>query len=62
MAATSGEIQAIYRYPVKGLSAEALPRTLLSPRQTVPFDRMRSRTDPPASTRTARRICPSSAS
>lgn len=40
MTATSGEIQAIYRYPVKGLSAEALPRTLLSPRQTVPFDRM----------------------
>lgn len=29
----------IYRYPVKGLSAEALPRIALTPGQTIPFDR-----------------------
>jgi len=29
----------IYRYPVKGLSAEALPRVALTPGQTIPFDR-----------------------
>ena len=33
-------IQGIYRYPVKGLSPEALARTELSPGKTVPFDRM----------------------
>jgi uncharacterized protein YcbX len=33
-------LQAIYRYPVKGLSPEPLPRTELKPGQTVPFDRM----------------------
>jgi hypothetical protein len=32
-------IQAIYRYPVKGLSAEALPRTQLEPGQTIVADR-----------------------
>jgi uncharacterized protein YcbX len=32
-------IQAIYRYPVKGLSPEALPRTALAVTQTIPFDR-----------------------
>jgi len=32
-------VQAIYRYPVKGLSAEALPRTSLAPGQTLPADR-----------------------
>src|SRR4051812_29511368 len=34
------KIRAIHRYPVKGLSPEPLPRTTLSVRQTVPFDRM----------------------
>src|SRR5665213_1188642 len=29
----------IYRYPVKGLSAEPLPRVTLTPGQTIPFDR-----------------------
>jgi len=29
----------IYRYPVKGLSAEALPRATLTPGETIPFDR-----------------------
>jgi uncharacterized protein YcbX len=29
----------VYRYPVKGLSAEALPRVTLSPGETIPFDR-----------------------
>ena len=33
-------IQGIYRYPVKGLSPEALARTELSPGKTVPCDRM----------------------
>jgi uncharacterized protein YcbX len=33
-------LQAIYRYPVKGLSPEPLSRTELKPGQTVPFDRM----------------------
>jgi uncharacterized protein YcbX len=32
-------IQAIYRYPVKGLSAEPLPRTALTTGETVPGDR-----------------------
>jgi uncharacterized protein YcbX len=32
-------VQAIYRYPVKGLSAEALARTQLSPGQTLTADR-----------------------
>lgn len=32
-------IEAIYRYPVKGLSAEALARTVLSPGKTLPGDR-----------------------
>jgi uncharacterized protein YcbX len=33
-------IQAIYRYPVKGLSAQALPRVHLSVRSTLPGDRL----------------------
>jgi uncharacterized protein YcbX len=33
-------IQAIYRYPVKGLSAEPLPRTALTTGATVPGDRL----------------------
>src|SRR6185312_10205200 len=32
-------IAALYRYPVKGLSAEALPQAVLSPGKTVPGDR-----------------------
>ncbi|MBX9774439.1 MAG: MOSC domain-containing protein [Xanthobacteraceae bacterium] len=32
-------IQSIYRYPVKGLSPEPLPRVALTPGQTVPADR-----------------------
>ena len=32
-------IQAIYRYPVKGLSAEPLVRAVLAPGETVPGDR-----------------------
>ena len=32
-------IASIYRYPVKGLSPEALDRTALAPGQTVPLDR-----------------------
>jgi uncharacterized protein YcbX len=31
-------IQAIYRYPVKGLSAEQFPRTALTTGETVPGD------------------------
>src|SRR5690349_2493109 len=33
-------IQSIYRYPVKGLSPERLPRVALTPAQTLPADRM----------------------
>jgi hypothetical protein len=32
-------VDAIYRYPVKGLSPEALPRVALSPGKTLPADR-----------------------
>jgi MOSC domain-containing protein len=32
-------IQAIYRYPVKGLSPEPLTRVALTPGETLPFDR-----------------------
>jgi uncharacterized protein len=35
----SAKIQSIYRYPVKGLSPENLPRVRLEPRQTLPADR-----------------------
>jgi len=33
-------VHSIYRYPVKGLSAEALPRVSLAPGETVPGDRL----------------------
>jgi MOSC domain-containing protein len=33
-------VQSIYRYPVKGLSPQALQRVLLSPGQTLPADRL----------------------
>lgn len=33
-------IQSIYRYPVKGLSPEPLPRVALTPGQTIPGDRL----------------------
>jgi len=33
-------IQSIYRYPIKGLSPEPLPRTTLTPGQTIPGDRL----------------------
>jgi MOSC domain-containing protein len=35
----SAEIAGIYRYPVKGLSPEALPRVALNPGETLPADR-----------------------
>jgi uncharacterized protein YcbX len=34
------QIESIYRYPVKGLSAERLPRTRLAVGQTLPCDRL----------------------
>ena len=34
------KVNAIYRYPVKGLSPEPLTRTPLMPGQTVPSDRL----------------------
>jgi uncharacterized protein YcbX len=40
MTSQSAKIQAIHRYPVKGLSPEPLTRTSLSVGQTVPCDRM----------------------
>jgi uncharacterized protein len=36
----TAKIQAIYRYPVKGLSPEPLARTGLSAGQTIPYDRL----------------------
>jgi uncharacterized protein YcbX len=37
---TAAKIQAIYRYPVKGLSPEPLPQTWLAVGETVPGDRL----------------------
>jgi uncharacterized protein YcbX len=37
--ATENTVAAIYRYPVKGLSAEALDRVILVPRDCLPNDR-----------------------
>jgi hypothetical protein len=37
---TEARIQAIYRYPVKGLSPQALRRASLKPGQTLPADRL----------------------
>ena len=37
---TAAKIQAIYRYPVKGLSPEPLPQTRLAVGETLPGDRM----------------------
>ena len=34
------KIQSIYRYPVKGLTPEPMPRVMLSPGQTLPGDRL----------------------
>src|SRR3989440_9766860 len=39
MAAARTTINSIYRYPVKGLSAESLARVRLEPGQTLPADR-----------------------
>ena len=40
MAAQSATVKSLYRYPVKGLSPQALTRTRLAPGQTVPADRL----------------------
>ena len=40
MSSPAAKIQAIHRYPVKGLTPEPLPRTTLAVRQTIPCDRM----------------------
>ncbi|HEX3441814.1 MAG TPA: MOSC domain-containing protein [Pseudolabrys sp.] len=40
MTSQSATIKSLYRYPVKGLSPQALPRTTLSVGQTVPADRL----------------------
>jgi MOSC domain-containing protein len=40
MATAAPRIKSIYRYPVKGLSAEPLDRIMLSPGQTLPADRL----------------------
>jgi len=39
MSDRQASVHAIYRYPVKGLSAEPLPRTRLAPGKTIPADR-----------------------
>ncbi|MDI3470321.1 MAG: MOSC domain [Pseudolabrys sp.] len=36
----AARIEAIYRYPVKGLSPQKLPDTVLAPGQTLPADRL----------------------
>jgi uncharacterized protein YcbX len=40
MAAESAIVRSIYRYPVKGLSPEALDRVALTPGETLPADRL----------------------
>lgn len=40
MSSPAAKIQAIHRYPVKGLTPEALPKTKLAVRQTIPCDRI----------------------
>jgi MOSC domain-containing protein len=40
MAAQPATVKSLYRYPVKGLSPQALRRTRLEPGQTVPADRL----------------------
>jgi uncharacterized protein YcbX len=40
MTAENATIDAIYRYPVKGLSAQPLARTTLAPGKTLPADRL----------------------
>jgi uncharacterized protein YcbX len=40
LASGTATLQSIYRFPVKGLSPEPLPRTTLAPGQTVPGDRL----------------------
>lgn len=40
MTTENAVIDAIYRYPVKGLSAQPLPRTTLAPGKTLPADRL----------------------
>jgi hypothetical protein len=35
----SGRVSALYRYPVKGLTGESLERVVLTPGETLPFDR-----------------------
>ena len=40
MTNSQGRIDAIYRYPVKGLTPQKLDRTSLSPGQTLPADRL----------------------
>lgn len=40
MTNSQGRIDAIYRYPVKGMSPQKLDRTSLSPGQTLPADRL----------------------
>lgn len=39
MSNRSGSIVAIYRYPVKGLSAEKMDRVVLAPGECLPYDR-----------------------
>ena len=40
MKSEPASIRAIYRYPVKGLSPQAIDRTPLSVGQTIPADRL----------------------
>ena len=40
MTSENAVIDAIYRYPVKGLSAQPLTRTTLAPGKTLPADRL----------------------
>lgn len=40
MASGTATLQSIYRFPVKGLSPEPLPRVALTPGRTVPGDRL----------------------
>ena len=51
-------IAGLYRYPVKGLTPEALQRVQLTPDETLPFDRASpSRSEPTLSIPKIRPIC-----
>lgn len=59
--AAQAQIIGLYRYPVKGLSPQALARVTLTKDETLPFDRAYAiENGPGGSTRRRPSICPRS--